>query len=89
MPCSCAASRASAIWRAIGMAVRRKGAGSPRRGGKSVTNATVRDHLVEPAAIDELHHERSQAFDLFDAVQVGDVRVVQGRQCLRLASEAL
>ena len=39
-------------------------------------------------ALDELHHERDDAVVLFEAVNVGDVGVVQRRKRLRFTSES-
>ena len=42
----------------------------------------------EVVALDELHHQRAHAARFLDAVDRGDVGVVDGRQRLRLAGEA-
>ena len=64
MPCSCADSSASAICLAIGSASS-SGIGTPR------------DAIGERRALDQLHHQRSRASGLLDAVNVGDVRMVE------------
>ena len=75
IPYSCAASSDSAIWRAIGSA-------SSRR------NCAARDALREILAFDEFHHEGRDAGTLFEAIDAGDVRLVQRREGLRFARES-
>ena len=75
MPCSCAASSASAIWRAIGSA---SSIGIAAHAG---------DPLREVLAVDQLHHERARR-RLSTPVDLRDVRVIQRRQRARLALEA-
>ncbi len=74
MPSSCAASRASAIWRAIG---------SASASGSGPRAMCVREVL----ALDELHHERADAVRLLDAVDGGDVRMIERGERLGLARE--
>ena len=74
MPCSCAASSASAICFAIGSASS-SGIG-PR--------AMRCDEIL---ALDQFHHERVHAARLFEAVDLRDVRMVQRGERLRLALE--
>ena len=74
-PISCAASSASAIWRASGSA-------------SSIGNRTFRDALGEVFALDELHDDRARACRFLDAVDLRDVRVVEGGEDLGLALEA-
>ena len=75
IPCSCAASRASAICFAIGNA-------------SSSGICAPRDPLREIVALDEFHHERTYAARLFEAVDVRDVRMVQRCERLRFAGES-
>ena len=72
MPCSCAASSASAICFAIGSA-------------SSSGIGSARDPLRQVLAFDELHHERGDAIALFEPVDAGDVRMVQRREHFRFA----
>ena len=74
MPCSCAASSASAICFAIGSA-------------SSSGIGAARDALRQVLALDEFHHERAHAAGFFEAVDVRDVRMVQRRERLRFARE--
>ena len=74
MPCSCAASRASAICFAIGSA--------------SATGiAPRRDSLCQILAFDEFHHEGTNPAGLFEAVDVRDIGMVERSERLRLARE--
>ena len=74
-PCSCAASSASAICRAIGSA--------------SSSGSGPRAIAREVLALDELHHERAHARRrLLEPVDRRDVRVVELREELRFALEA-
>ena len=75
MPCSCAASSASAICLAICSAWRR---GS---GPWAIRSASV-------GAVDELQHEPVRGAGVLEAVDVTDVRVIQRREHLRFALEA-
>ena len=81
IPFSCAASSASAIWRAMFRASfrRRPGVEDSRGFGQ---------FLRERFALDELQHEPANALALFDAVDGRDVRVVQRGDHSRLALEA-
>ena len=72
IPCSCAASSASAICFAMGSA-------------SSSGIAPTRDALRQILALDELHHDRAHTATFFEAVDVRDVRVIHGRQRLRFA----
>ena len=74
--CSCAASRASAIWRAIGSVA------------SSGMGPSLRDALRQRRTLDELEHQGANAVGLFEAVDVRDVRMVQGREQPRFALEA-
>ena len=76
MPCSCAASSASAICRAIGSA------SSSGIGPRAM-------RCGEVLALDQLHDQRSDVrARLLDAVDLRDVRVIQRGERLRLALEA-
>ena len=75
MPCSCAASSASAICRAIGRA---SSIGSAPR-------ASVCDEIV---ALDELHHERVDAVGIFQPVDRADVGMIERGEHARFAFEA-
>ena len=75
MPCSCAASSASAICFAIGSA-------------SSSGNRPARDPLRQVLALDQFHHERARRRrHVFEAVDVRDVRMVQRREGLGFARE--
>ena len=75
MPCSCAASSASAICRAIGSA-------------SSIGIAPRAIRCDKILAFDEFHHEaRAVPADLFESVDRGDVRMIQRRERLRFALE--
>ena len=67
IPCSCAASSASAICFAIGSA-----------SSSGIAPRAMR--CDEVLALDELHHERRDAADFFEAVDGGDVRMIQRRE---------
>src|SRR4030095_8348459 len=71
MPCSCAASSASATCFAMSSA--------------SATGIAPRDALCEVLALNEFHHERADAVGFFETVDVGDVQMVQRGQGLGLA----
>ena len=72
IPCSCAASSASAICFAMGSA-------------SSSGIGAARDPLRQVLALDELHHERAHTAALFEAVDVRDVGVIERRERLRFA----
>ena len=74
IPCSCAASSASAICFAIGSA-------------SSMRNRAARDALREVLALDQFHHQRGDAVALFEAVDRRDVRMIQRGEDLGLARE--
>ena len=74
MPCSCAASSASAICFAIGSA-------------SSSRDRAARNALRKILALDEFHHEGMHATGLLESVDRRDVRMIQGRERLRLALE--
>ena len=76
MPCSCAASSASAIWRAIGSASS-SGSGPLRR-------CARRASALRPAPAPA----RDAAVDVLDAVDRGDVRMIERGEHLRFALEA-
>ena len=46
-----------------------------------------RDALRQVLTLDELHHDRTHTATFLEAVDVRDVRVIDGRQCLRFARE--
>ena len=69
MPCSCAASSASAICFAIGSA-------------SSTGIGALRDPVRQRRPLDQLHHERADAVPLLQAVDLRDVRMVQRGQVL-------
>ncbi len=50
--------------------------------------APLRDAAATVVALDELHDERGHAADLFEAVDGGDVRMIQCREDLRFPLEA-
>ena len=76
MPCSWAASSASAICFAMGSA------SSIGIGPRSMRSASV-------GALDQLHHEgRCRPPDVFDAVELRDVGMIQRGEHLRLPLEA-
>ena len=75
MPCSCAASSASAICRAIGERLVER-------------QRAAREPLGEVLALDQLHDEGADAARLLEAVDRGDVRVLERGEHLRLALEA-
>ena len=74
IPCSCAASSASAICFAIGKRFIDR-------------DDALRDPLREIVTLDEFHHERTYTARLFEAVDVRDVRMVQRGERLRFARE--
>ena len=51
-------------------------------------NRAARDALREIVALDELHHERGDAAAFFEAVDRGDVRMIQRGEHFRFALEA-
>jgi hypothetical protein len=51
-------------------------------------DGALRDAVGEGRALDQLHHERVRAAGLLEAVDRGDVGMIQRRQGLRLALEA-
>ena len=75
IPFSCAASRASAICRAMARA-------------SSSGSGPALQPLGEVLALDELHDEGADAARLLEAVDRGDVRVLELGEELRLALEA-
>ena len=75
MPCSCAASSASAICRAIGSA------SSSGIGPRAIRSASV-------GPFDQLEDEGVHAVGFFEAVDRADVGMVQRREHLRFALEA-
>ena len=74
MPCSCAASSASAI------CLRDRQRFVDRDG-------PTRDTLREIVALDEFHHQRADASAVFQAIDVRDVRMVERGEDLRFALE--
>ena len=74
-PFSCAASSASAICRAIGNA-------------SSIAITPCADPVRERLALDQLHHECTDAVCLFETIDLRDIGMIQCSQCLRLALEA-
>ena len=75
MPRSCAASSASAIWRAIA------NASSSGIGPRAI-------RADEILSLDELHHERERAVDRLDAVDAGDARMIERGKELSLTLES-
>ena len=75
MPCSCAASSASAICLAIGSA-------------SSSGIAPARDPLRQVVALDQFHHERVDAVGILEPVDRGDVRMIERGEHPRFAFEA-
>ena len=75
MPCSCAASSASAICRAIGSA------SSSGIGPRAIRSASV-------VALDQFEHERVGLAAVLEPVDRPDVRMIQRREHLRFALEA-
>ncbi len=80
MPFSCAASSAATIWRARCIAV---GNGEAPAGQRQAPQA-----LIERLALDELHHQRQDAVLPLEAVDRGDVWMVERREDPCLALEA-
>ena len=74
IPCSCAASSASAICFAIGSA-------------SSSRNGAACQPLRQILALDEFHHEGLDAVGILEPVDGRDVRVIQGRKDFRFALE--
>ena len=75
MPCPCAASSASAICLAIGNA--------------SVSrSAPCAIRVGERWAVHQLHHQCGDTGELFEAMDVRDIRMVERGQDLRLTSKA-
>ena len=72
IPCSCAASSASAICFAMGNA-------------SSSGMGAFRDPIRKRRAFDEFQDERVRAAGIFEAVDGGDVRMVERREHLRFA----
>ncbi len=75
IPCSCAASRASAICFAIGNA-------------SSNRDRPTRDPFREILARHEFHHEGMHVVLLFESEDLRDVRVIQRREGLRFTLES-
>ena len=75
MPCSCAASSASAICLAMGSA-------------SFDRNRALRDALRKRRAFDQLHHERVHAVRVLQPVDRGDVRMIQRGEDFRFALKA-
>ena len=73
IPCSCAASSASAICRAIASA-------------SASGMWSLRDPLGQRRSLHQLHDERMDAGRVFESVDVRDVRMVERRQHLRFAA---
>ena len=76
MPCSCAASSASAICRAMSSA------------SSSAITGGAQSRVSERLALDELHDQRVHAATLLDAVNLRDVRMIERREDVRLTLEA-
>ena len=74
IPCSCAASSASAIC----LRDRQRLVERQRPAG---------DALRQILALDQFHHQRADAAGLLEAVDVGDVRMVERRERLGFALE--
>ena len=75
IPCSCAASNASAICFAIGSA-------------SSIAIAPRAMRCDKILALDEFHHQRTDTAGFFEPVDVRDIRMVQGRERLGFAGES-
>ena len=75
IPCSCAASRASAICEAIASA-------------SLMGIAPLRDPIGERRALDQLHHQGVYAVGVFEPVDLRDVRMIERREHLRFSPEA-
>ncbi len=75
MPCSCAASSASAICRAI--------ASTSLSGNGPRAISTDRS-----SPVDQFHHQGADSLGFLDAVDRADVGMIQRRECLRFAREA-
>ncbi len=75
MPCSCAASSASAICFAIGSA------SSSGIGRRAIRSASV-------VALDEFHHERGGTAAFFEPIDGSNVRMIQRGEDFRFALEA-
>ena len=75
MPASCAASSASAIWRAIGMA-------------SSIGTAPLAMPVGQRRALDQLEDEGGDGLRFLEAVDGADVGMVERRQHLRFALES-
>ena len=69
IPCSCAASSASAICLAIGKRLVER-------------NRTLRNPVGERRPFDQFEHERADAVRFFQAVDRADVRMIQRREDL-------
>ena len=76
IPCSCAASSASAICRAIG------------RASSSGSRSPGLIRVGQRRSLDQLQHERRHAVGFFKAVNRRDVRMIQRGEDLSLALEA-
>ena len=50
-------------------------------------NRTSRDPIGERRALDQLHHEGSDAIGVFEPVDLGDVPMIEGGEHLRLPPE--
>ena len=72
--------------RARPRAPRRSGARSPAP--RRSARAAARSDRASVGAVDQLHHERTAPAVLLEAVDLGDVRMIQRREQLRLALEA-
>ena len=75
IPRPCAASSARAICLAIGSA-------------SSIGHGAARDPIRERRTVDELHHQRVRAAGILETVNLRDVRMIEGREDLRLLMEA-
>ena len=74
IPCSCAASSASAICRAMGSA-------------SCERDRTAPEALSQVFALDELHDQAANRAAFLETVDMRDVRMVERRQHLRFALE--
>ena len=75
MPCSCAASSASAICRAIASA-------------SSTGSGPLRDPIGKRRAFDQLQDQRMDLATVLEPVDAADIRMIQRGQHVRLAREA-
>jgi hypothetical protein len=61
----------------------------PRAGERHAAWCLGRDDVGKRPAVDELHHQRAYAARVLEAVDLRDVRVIEGREHLRLALDSV